>query len=63
MKTEISIIWCVDDLRQLGYECTDKQGSKILSQIERQHDANIGVNWDIVEFYCEENQLTKLKKY
>ena len=59
MKNTISIKWGIDDIRSLGYECTDEQGSKVLADVKRFHDANIGVNWEVIDWHCEENKLNK----
>jgi hypothetical protein len=34
MKNSIEIIWCVDDIRSLGYQCTDEQGMNVLDHIK-----------------------------
>ena len=57
MKTQISISWSIEDIRSLGFNCTDEQGSKVLSDVERHHDASIGINWDTIRFHAEENNL------
>ena len=59
MKTQIEIVWSVNDLRLLGYECTDEQGMEILEWIKRNHDANYGVTWYTIEYACEEFNLSK----
>ena len=57
MKTQISISWTIEDIRSLGFNCTDEQGSKVLSDVERYHDAEIGINWDVIRYHAEENNL------
>lgn len=56
-KTKITIRWGVDDIRSLGYECTDEQGFKVLQDVERYHDANIGINWNVIDWHCENHKL------
>ena len=44
---------CIED-REMDVEVSDKEAAEILEWIERKHDANIGVNWDVIEYYIEE---------
>ncbi len=53
MKTQIEIIWSVDDIRSLGFECTDEEGMKVLEMIRDYHDANYGMSWATIENACE----------
>lgn len=53
MKTQIEIIWSVDDIRSLGYECTNQQGMKVLNFIKEYHDCNYGINWATIDNTCE----------
>lgn len=60
MKTQIEIIWSVDDIRSLGYICTDQQGMEVLEAMADNHDANYGINWATLDNWCEAFNL-KLK--
>jgi len=60
MKKTINISWSIDDIRSLGYRCTEKQGSLVLDDIEKYHDASIGINWDVIEFHADNHKLIKL---
>ena len=60
MKTQIEIIWTVDDIRSLGYVCTDEQGMEVLEHIKEYHDCNYGINWATIDNTCEAFNL-KLK--
>jgi|TARA_Y100000052_G_scaffold21067_1_gene21126 hypothetical protein len=53
MKTQIEIIWTVDDIRSLGYECTNQQGMKVLNFIKEYHDRDYGINWATIDNACE----------
>jgi len=54
----ISIVWCVDDIRHLGFQCTDEEGMSVLQSVEQEHDATMGVNWDTLDFWAHEHGLT-----
>ena len=62
MKTSIEIVWCVDDIRSLGYQCTDKQGMSVLNNIKEYHDANYGITWDTLDGTAESFGLKLVKK-
>lgn len=54
LKT-IVIQWCIDDIRQAmddidmsQNELTDEDCFEILKRILNNHDANIGINWDVL---------------
>ncbi|MBH21755.1 MAG: hypothetical protein CML98_08305 [Rhodobiaceae bacterium] len=56
-KNTICIEWGVDDIRSLGYTCTDEKGMEVLDAVKNNHDANHGINWDVLRDYCEQYQL------
>lgn len=61
-ENQIDITWCVDDIRCLGYECTDEEGMEVLDLVLRKHDAEYGVNYDVLEWYCSDFKLKKTKE-
>jgi len=46
----ISITWHIDDIRAIenGQDLTDDQCYDVLCNIKKHHDANIGINWDVI---------------
>jgi hypothetical protein len=56
MKT-IQIRWSTDDVlmkaEELDIELTEEQADIILGNIERYHDANVGINWDVIAYHIE----------
>ena len=56
---EITIKWCVDDVimlaEQKGYAVpTLEQAREVLSLAKQNHDASVGISWDVLEVYLEE---------
>lgn len=53
----IALIWGIDDVKfqadELGIELSDQQAFDILHDINRKHDASIGVNWDVIKCYID----------
>lgn len=57
-KDFISIEWHIEDVKsrakERGIKVTDAQSREILEYIERKHDANIGVNWEVIDIWTDE---------
>lgn len=55
---QISIIWSVVDVIELAKKMnvviTMYEAEKILYNVERHHDANIGINWLVIESHIDE---------
>jgi|TARA_R100000808_G_C2152935_1_gene162730 sporulation-control protein spo0M len=55
----IALIWCIDDVKQMAAEMeipvklTDEQCMDILYEVDRRHDASLGVSWDTIEYNIE----------
>lgn len=45
---EITITWCIEDVQQERPDLTDEQASEVLHLVQKEHDANIGINWDFI---------------
>lgn len=49
--TQIASVWGIDDVYSVAQEreygdVTEEQAKEVLRQVERNHDANYGINWD-----------------
>ena len=57
MKT-ITIKWSTNDVlsraEDMGVEITGEQADEILQNVFDNHDATIGVNWEVIEFHIED---------
>jgi hypothetical protein len=64
MKT-IKIIWSTDDVLMraddMGHTISEEQGDVILETIYRYHDAEVGINWGVIDFHIE-NYLENLNQ-
>ena len=45
---EIAIVWSVDDVKVECDWLTDDQALEVLFALKSQHDATIGINWDVI---------------
>jgi acyl-homoserine lactone acylase PvdQ len=56
MKT-IEIRWSTEDVlmkaEEMDIELTEEQADIILDNIERHHDACVGINWDVIDYHIE----------
>lgn len=52
-KEEIAISWSYDDVLQEVPHLTKDQAMIVLGVIEKRHDANIGINWDVIKYTAE----------
>lgn len=48
MREEIAIIWDVEDVMQECRWLTKAQALKVLYDLKVNHDATIGINWDVI---------------
>ena len=57
MKTKISIEWSIEDVlcraTDMEKKVSRKQASEILELLESEHDANIGINWDNIDYWTD----------
>jgi hypothetical protein len=46
----ISIIWSIEDVQSLRDDLSDDQAREVLEYIEDSHNAEIGINWDVIDY-------------
>ena len=55
---EISIIWSTEDVlhqaKQKDVKLTEDEANQILLQMERKHDADIGISWTTIDVYIDD---------
>ena len=47
-EDSICIEWHISDVKENHEWLTDDQCSEVLHEVARTHDADIGVNWDVI---------------
>jgi hypothetical protein len=56
----ISVVWNIEDVKSLEPKVTDEQAMEVLELALDNHDANVGINWGVLEFWIsqvyEENE-------
>lgn len=53
MIKQIAIIWSIQDVQGQRPDLTDEQASDVLQVIKKQHDANFGINWNVIDTVSE----------
>jgi hypothetical protein len=72
-EDKIAIVWCVEDVKSFtttdedGNEVldswmTDEEAMTILRYMRRKHDAEIGINWTVIENHVSELKYEKENK-
>ena len=54
MKDYIEIIWDIDDVLEVRPDLTKEQAREVLHALRRYHDANSGINWDVIYWTAHE---------
>ena len=50
---EIAIVWSISDVMEECKWLTKEQAYDILRHLDKEHDANVGVNWDTIYYWAE----------
>jgi len=53
-RREIAITWSIEDVQFVRPDLTDDQAWQVLQQVNRHHDAELGVNWQTLECIAED---------
>ena len=50
--------WHTDDViyqaKDNGEELTEQEARDVLAMVNRKHDCNIGINWDVIDYWIDE---------
>jgi len=54
----VPVFWQADDAtaraEDRGMTLTDEEAGQIVSALGDNHDASIGINWDVIDFYLDD---------
>jgi len=45
--------WHIDDVKGLNKKLTNEECRDVLRLVDSEHDANIGINWDFIQYYID----------
>ncbi len=49
----LSIRWHIDDVLSVRPDLTNDQARQVLASLKHGHDANIGINWEVIEIVAD----------
>jgi len=49
LERSISIVWNIEDIKGFRPDLNDNECFQVLLEAQEEHDANIGVNWEVLE--------------
>jgi len=56
-RKKIAAVWSTDDVlaiaEQNGFEITEDDAEEVLELIDQNHDANVGINWDVISYHLQ----------
>jgi hypothetical protein len=50
----ITIKWHVEDVQEKRPDLSNEQAIDVLNYIQRNHDANTGINWEVIEYAADD---------
>jgi hypothetical protein len=50
---QIAIIWDIADVQSLRPDLNDDEAMDVLYAVDNKHDASIGVNWDVIQYWAD----------
>ena len=50
---EITISWHISDVQEVRPDLSDDEARQVLQRAKDQHDANIGVNWYVLQIVAD----------
>jgi hypothetical protein len=53
-RRQIALIWGVEDVREVRPDLSDEQCWEVLQQVDHHKEAELGINWETLEFFAEE---------
>ena len=53
LNNYISILWFVEDVQEVRPDLDDEQAYEVLLCVKANHDATLGINWDVLAITAE----------
>lgn len=52
---KIAVIWSTDDVHEAceDVQLTEEEAESVLELVEKYHDANEGINWDVLSYHIQ----------
>lgn len=53
LPDSIDSSWHIDDVKSIAEDLTDDECRQVLQLVDRNHDATVGINWDVLENWAD----------
>ena len=53
---KITIEWCANDVLSRDNTLTHEQCMEVLTSCKDNHDADVGINWDVIDYWIEHHK-------
>ena len=53
LTKQIAIIWHIEDIQSIRSDLTDEQAYIVLQHLKENHDASLGINWEVIEIVAD----------
>ena len=50
----LASFWSTDDVKEVAPHLSDDECREVLKRVERYHNAEIGINWEVIEYHADE---------
>lgn len=54
LPDSIDISWHIEDVKEVASDLTDDECRQVLQLAKNDHDATIGINWEVLEFHASQ---------
>lgn len=54
MTDTITITWSIEDVKDVRQDLSDDQCRAVLHWVKKHHDANVGINWEVLKYWADE---------
>jgi hypothetical protein len=52
-RHQIAAIWTIADVQSVRPDLSDRQAWEVLQAADRQHDASVGINWEVLQCHAD----------
>jgi len=49
----LASFWSIEDVKEIAPDLSDDECRDVLERVESNHDAEIGIKWDVLRFHAE----------
>jgi hypothetical protein len=50
----LASFWSIEDVKEVADHLSDDECREVLKRVEKNHNAEVGINWDVLEFHADQ---------